>query len=242
MVLLDFAMNAIPARATSVRDEAASRPIARLRPSDHLIRAVAANMLQTIEGSGGAQVDALIGRHWPKDEVTPLVLRAATNPATMTTSGWASQLAGTSVADFLLGMGCVGRFGPARARAVAVVRWLRSIFLPSMLSAAGLAAFVMEGAPIPVEQPVAGGVTLTPRALKTITVFTREIFEHSVPNVEKMVGAVLRESIGHQLDVALLDATAGDAVRPAGLRNGISTVVASALTPASEAMNRISPT
>jgi hypothetical protein len=67
-------------------------------------------------------------------------------------------------------------------------------------------------------------------------VFTREVFLHSVPNIEAFVGDVLRQSVGHTLDTIMLDTTAGDTVRPAGLRNGISGQTASALTIDTEAM------
>jgi hypothetical protein len=67
------------------------------------------------------------------------------------------------------------------------------------------------------------------KKLASIASFTREAVSHTVPNLELIVGAALRESVSLSFDSKLFDATAGSGTRPAGLRNGISAVaVASA--------------
>jgi hypothetical protein len=58
----------------------------------------------------------------------------------------------------------------------------------------------------------------------------------SPANVEAFVGDVLTQSVAYTLDTILLDATAADTTRPAGLRNGISGQTASADTPDEAAM------
>jgi len=86
-----------------------------------------------------------------------------------------------------------------------------------------VAGFVQEAAPIPVRMfSVGAGVTLLPRTLATISVFTRDIFEHSTPSIEALVRATVTEDIGLAADTYAFDATAGDAIRPAGLLAGIS--------------------
>ena len=81
---------------------------------------------------------------WPDDPVTGLLVKAATNPATLTTSGWASQLAQTVVADFIQGL------GPASAGAALLARGTQfqfgkaAILVPGMLSAASEVGFVQE--------------------------------------------------------------------------------------------------
>ena len=87
--------------------------------------------------------------------------------------------------------------------------------MPGVLADTSEASFTGQGLPIAVEQLALSGPTLMPRSIKTLSVYTRETFLHSTPNVEAFVGNVLRASVGHTLDVTLLDATAGDAVRPA---------------------------
>ena len=50
--------------------------------------------------------------------------------------------------------------------------------------------------------------------------------KHSQPAIEAVLRSVIIEDTTTALDIVLLDATAGDTIRPAGLRNGVS-----ALTP-----------
>jgi hypothetical protein len=204
-----------------------------------LIRAVAADLMHTI-GGRGSRLDQILARHWPdesKARPVDLVLKAATAPATLTTSGWASQLASQAVADFVLNL------GPVSAGAQLLKRGLSlnfsgsgAILVPTITAATSAAAFVTEAAPIPVEALAVSGPLLSPRKFATITTFSREIFQHSTPTIESLTRAVLSESVAASLDAALLDAAAGDATRPAGLRNGVSATTASAATPDSDAM------
>lgn len=83
----------------------------------------------------------------------------------------------------------------------------------------------------------AGGALLAPRKFAAISAFTREALEHTTPNVERLVRQVLAESVGLAFDTKLLDATAGDDTRPAGLRYNISAGTESASTVPSEAMS-----
>jgi hypothetical protein len=194
-----------------------------------LIRAVAAQLIAYAE-------QALIGdvarRHWPHDRDAELIIKTATSPATMTTAAWAGSLAATAVADFLLSM------GPASAGSTLLRRGLQlqfggsaAIVVPGLVVSATNAGFVQEGAPIRVRKLALDGPTLSPRKFATITTFTREIFSHSVPNIEALVRATLTESVALALDTALLDATAGDATRPAGLRYNIAAVGATSSNP-----------
>ena len=65
-------------------------------------------------------------------------------------------------------------------------------------------------------------ITLEPRKFMVLVPFTRELLQHSVPNLEQVIGITLTESVLLARDAALLDATAGDATRPPGLRLGIA--------------------
>jgi|SRR6516165_3405708 len=165
-----------------------------------------------------------IPRHWPDDHAVEMLTRAATSPAMITGSGWADSLAATALPDFLLNI------GPASAGSTLLKRCLSLTFnsaaaikVPSINTAASPVGFVGEGGPIPAQQlSITAGVTLAPRILSTIVVFTCDIFQHSTPSIEALVRAVLSEDIGLKLDSALFDTTAGDATRPAGLLVGIS--------------------
>jgi hypothetical protein len=86
--------------------------------------------------------------------------------------------------------------------------------------------FVAEGAPIPVVQAQAAGLTLMPHKLAVISTLTGEMLRSS--NAEELIGAVLRESCGPALDKALFSANPAAADRPAGLLNGIAGLTPSA--------------
>jgi Phage capsid family len=207
----------------------------RPRPATHLVRAVVANALNNLNGELTPERHAKL--LWPNDPVTPLITRSAVVPADTVTSGWASQLAQTVIPDF------ISTLAPVSTSAALLQRGLQfsfdnanGILVPGVIADASEAGFVGQGSAIPVEQLALSGPTLSPRKVAAMSVFTREVFLHSVPNIEAFVGDVLRQSVGHTLDTIMLDTTAGDTVRPAGLRNGISGQTASALTIDTEAM------
>ncbi len=207
----------------------------KIRPGDSFVRAATAIFLNAADQNHSGPAEFL-KRLWPDDAVAPIILRSATTPASMTTSGWASPLAATSVADFL------GSLGPIAAGSTLLNRSLKLIFngsgaivVPVVVSAATGASFVQEGAPIPVRQHITAGATLNPRNLKVISAFTRELSQHSTPNVESLVRAIISQDVGLALDAALFGTAAADATAPAGIRNGVAALTASVLTPANEA-------
>ena len=215
------------------------------RPADALIRLatatllVRASSLSPLAHISHDEVAAIAEQNWPDDDVVLTLNKAASLPATTTGTSWASELAGASVTDFFTSM------GPQSAGAALLAAGLQFEFgtsalitVPTMLSAAANAAFVKQGDPIQVRQLAITNPTpqLTPRKLAAIAVFSREIFEHSIPSIESVVGTVLRESVQLKLDATMLDATAGDETRPAGLRNRIGASATSANANLGEAM------
>jgi hypothetical protein len=101
---------------------------------------------------------------------------------------------------------------------------------PGIISAAlGSTAWIAQGAPMPVRQlSIGNGATLTPKKTAAAFVTTRELLEHSIPNAEKLIRAAATESVGAEIDSAMFDAAAASSTRPAGLRNGISGLSATA--------------
>jgi hypothetical protein len=196
---------------------------ARGRAGDLFVRGVAAALSAKAHGEF---VEDSIRRHWDKDRHAEidLVTRAATSPGTISGSGWLDSFAMTALGDFLLNIGGVSAGSAVLARCLNLqFNGAAAIRVPSITTSATGVGFVSEASPIPVRQySIAAGVTLSPRVLATISVFNREIFEHSTPSIESLVRAVLAEDIGLQLDTCLFDATAGDTTRPGGLLNGIS--------------------
>jgi hypothetical protein len=173
-------------------------------------------------------------RLWPSDGALQIFIRAASAPATLTTSPWAPDLGHKVIIDALEGM------GPAAAGAQLLLQSLvlnfdrnAIISAPGFVAGAGNAGFVAEGAPIPVKQLASAAVQLTPFKLAAISVLTREMVESS--NAEALVSDVLVRSAAAALDVALFGSAAATAAAPAGLRNGIAATTASAASDALEA-------
>jgi hypothetical protein len=179
----------------------------------------------------------ILKEHWPNDANTELLTRAATPVGNTTTPTWAAELAGRGIADF------TNILAPTSAGAAVLERGLQftfdggiSVGVPALLAASTDASFVSQGSAIPVRKFSTGVVSLEARKLATISVFTRELLEHSIPNAELLVRTAVTESLGLVLDSKMFDAVAGDTVRPAGLLNGISVTTASAASPVLEAM------
>jgi hypothetical protein len=219
-------------RPISLRPDPAARQRAG---SDAFVRACIAHCIGVLEPRRDSSLEKMIERYWPGEEgrSAALLTRAAASPAVLPSNA----LAMSAVADF------VSTLAPWSAGAQLLARGLAltfdsnaAIFVPGIQATAAQATFVKEGDPIPVRQLTTAGVTLNPRKLAVICTFTRDVFQHSLPNIEQLVRATLVEAVSAALDAALFDATAGDATRPPGLRNAISATGASALTIDTEAM------
>ncbi len=174
---------------------------------------------------------------WPGDDAAGLILKAASNPATTTTSGWASSLAPTAVADFLLGL------GGSSAGSTLLRRGLQlefgdsnAIRVPGVIASATGVGFVKQSDPIAVRQLALSGPTLTSKKLSSVSVLTRETFEHSTPTIESLVSAALGEGISLALDAALFANTPGDEVTPEGLLYNVVPLSASSAAAKTDAI------
>jgi Phage capsid family len=110
--------------------------------------------------------------------------------------------------------------------------------VPVISAGASGVSFVAEGAPFPVRQDSYDTVTLTPQKFAAGLCYSRETFEHSTPNIEKVVGATLLAAAGLQLDAILFDASAATTVRPAGLRYQVTETAHEATATGDEAMKK----
>jgi hypothetical protein len=195
-----------------------------------LARVCIAQAVAKLENRGDE--NRILKNRWPEDSIAPLILRAASSPATITNT---PALAATIVADV------IATLGPQSAGARLLQAGLQLTFdrfatvnVPALLAQSTLAAFVGETAPIAVHNLATKASALVPRKIATGVVLTREMVESS--NSEALVTDALLRSVGFALDAALFDSTAGDAIRPAGLRAGIAALPASTLTVPDDAM------
>jgi HK97 family phage major capsid protein/HK97 family phage prohead protease len=231
------------ARQTAVAPSAAPRPFAvpaaRVEPGERYLRSLIAIMHSkaSLEMPDGYKSPAQClaeryGEDGKIDEVSRLVLshvmRAASAPADTTTTGWASQLVQTDVRGFMdvlyplsvyPGLASRGqRLGFGRAGSITIPTW------SSTPSIGG--SFVAEGAPIPVRQGALTSVSLGPKKLGVITVYTREIATYSNPTIEALLRSRIQAQTSQAIDSILLDATVASSVRPPGLRAGVAALTA----------------
>lgn len=179
----------------------------RIRP---LVRGIIAQARTSETGEGP---EALARRLWPNDRsVLALLTRASVEP----TGSSATTLGTTTVADVVASIGPRAAVGELFRRTTALsFGRAASVFVPTVIASA-VGNFIAPAAPIPIKALVLDGATLSAKKCAVAVALTREVVEGS--NAESIVRVVLSESVGATLDALMLDATAGDDIRPAGLR------------------------
>jgi hypothetical protein len=205
-----------------------------VQPRDVLLKSATAHAIAAYRGDFTQAADVATELWEPLHEV-PTFLRAATSPTTMASAG---DLVQNAVGDFL------ANIGPSSAGAQLLSSGMQlrfdsygGITAPAWLPVSTDAGFLSEGQPIPVRQMVFGGVTLTPSRLKTIQVYNSEVFEHSTPNVETIIGTSVPESVGLKIDSVMFGTSAATSTQPMGLRYQVSETAHEATATGTEAMN-----
>jgi HK97 family phage major capsid protein/HK97 family phage prohead protease len=152
------------------------------------------------------------------------VQRAATAPATTTTTGWAAELVQTQYADLISFLFAASVYQPLTALGVRyTLGRYGQISIPVESATPTVAgSFVAEGAPIPVRQEAFTPITIGLKKMAVISSFTRELFEHSQPNIDTQLRDRMSRDTSVAVDTILLDNNPATSVRPAGLRNGVS--------------------
>jgi hypothetical protein len=200
----------------------------RIVPEDNgssiapLVRAAIATGLGALDRNApGKSRHEHAARRFGNDHALNLVLRAASQPATLAGNPVLAHV----VVEYLKALTPISAGADLLTRGVGLnFNGAAQLNVPGI--AIPTADFVAEGAPIPVVQaPTSAGTTLTPFKFAVISALTREIMESS--NAETLVRQVLIESTGPALDKVLFSANAAGTDRPAGLLHSIA-----ALTPA----------
>jgi len=83
-------------------------------------------------------------------------------------------------------------------------------------------SFVLEGSPIPVRQAAFTTVAIGLKKLAVITSYTREIAEHSTPEIETILRQLIVDDTGIAVDTVFIDNVAATSIRPAGIRAGVA--------------------
>ena len=97
-------------------------------------------------------------------------------------------------------------------------------YLPQLVAGGANGSFFAEGAPIRVGRVTVAAPTFTARKMGVIIPFSREAAKRATPALESVVRRAIIDDTAATLDSVLLDATAGDTVRPSGLLAGVAPV------------------
>lgn len=206
---------------------------AKERPMDTLVRLAVVHLKAHVERK---PVIEMMRDIYPDRTDMDAVVKAVTNPAMTTVATWAAELVDTAILDFMEALRPESVYAQLAAMGTRFSFGRNgSVKIPRRNAAAGAGAapdlrgaFVGEGQPIPVRRGSFGSVTLTPHKMGVISTFTREMAQQSTPQIEGLIRQGIIEDTAVAIDYALLDAVAGDAIRPAGLLNGVTPITGTA--------------
>jgi HK97 family phage major capsid protein/HK97 family phage prohead protease len=208
---------------------ATRRPFAaakkEVKPFDHLVRSMVITGLAKAEQKSPIQVlKERYGEDIQTKAVFDIVSKAVSAPALTTTTGWAAELVTTAFLDMIETLMPMSVFPGLSNRGPKFTFGRNGIVsIPARTTSTTVAgSFVAQGAPIPVRQGAFTATTLTPKKMAVITTFSREMAEHSTPQIEAVLRQAILEDTAVAIDTVLLDATAASSTRPAGLRNGVT--------------------
>ena len=210
-------------------------PTKKVEPLDYMLRAA---IITGLAHHTHQPVEQILRERYGNDEATGIVLRAAVNPAMTTVVGWAAELVQTVTGGFLNSLFPISVYSRLRSMSVSLSFDRAGIIkIPARSATPQINGdFVGEGAPIPVRKLGLTSIQLTPKKVAVLTSFTEEMANHSTPQIEGLLREAISEDTAVILDTRLLDVNPATAIRPAGLRNGVSALTASALTNPSQAM------
>jgi hypothetical protein len=204
-----------------------SEPSSTARPAGIVSRFAACSLIARVERRDIATVQRQHFRD-DRDLASLIELKSAVPPAQSSVAGWASELIATSVADLLDNLlgGSVLTALRAMSGASYVFESGAVVRAPSSAMSAS-ATFVAEGGAIPALQFALTSVPLPAKKIAGLVAFSKELAKSSPHNVETAMQQMLRDDLTLSVDTILLDANAGDTIRPPGLRFGLTPLAAS---------------
>jgi hypothetical protein len=158
------------------------------------------------------------------DDVTPIVLRAATGSATTGIPAWAGDLARDAVGDFLASLAPISAAAKLFAAAPRVsLAGIQTLKFPARSGplTPDQTMWIAEDAPAPVLRIDLTSATLGPaKKMLAFVVATRELLESS--SAETIIATLLRENAAVSLDASLFSDLPATPARPAGALFGIA--------------------
>jgi HK97 family phage prohead protease len=200
-------------------------------PLEYLVHA---GVIALASKNWGIPPDAARMKIYGDDEPTKVVfdwaVRAASAPALTTVAGWAQELVQQIYADLMQLLFAKSVFPRLSAKGLSLqFGQAGKIVLPTRSRTPTLAgSFVGEGMAIPVRQGAFTSTTYTPKKLAVITVWSREMADHSIPAIEGVLREAIQQDTAVAIDTILLDANPATTIRPAGILNGVSVTTATA--------------
>lgn len=195
-------------------------PQREIAPLDLLVRKA---VVRGVAHFGEQDVDKVLDERYPGHEATAALVRAAAPLGTTSGSGFASELQQTSYQGFIDALDGKSIFPGLRARGMSLnFDQAGTAYVPGVSAGGANGSFFAEGTPMRVGRITTTSTTMTNRKMGVIIPFSREAAKRSTPNLEQLVRRRIIADTAAILDSHLLDAVAGDSVRPAGLLNGVA--------------------
>jgi Phage capsid family len=206
---------------------------------DTLARACAATLISVRDGRRETAIKVATREWGPESDAVRLLhaTRAAVVPTSTGTTGGGDNLVMGAIPDFIMSMGPMSAAPILNSRGLALsFDGFGVINIPSYVPSTSNASFVGEGQPIPARQLALDAISLTPYKFASLISFTREMLVGSTPTIVKVVSDAMTANIGLDLDSAEFDTNVATAIRPAGLRNGVTVTAHEATASGDEAM------
>lgn len=194
------------------------------RPAVALIRAAACHVRAGLNllGAGARSPEGAARELGFRDPLVDVIIqRSATSAADTTTSGWAQQLAGMAIFDFIQSITSISAAAEVIGRSLKInMDGIAEHRVPGrVLNAAAAGQWVAEEMAAPVRQlSFTNAAILRPRKLSVMYPYSREQAESS--NIEAIIRQTLGEASGLALDAKMFSADAASASAPAGLFAG----------------------
>jgi hypothetical protein len=177
-------------------------------------RALAAIAIGALRAEDATKI---VTRHW-NDATAELITRAAVNPTTTATA-----LAPTLVGPFLRALAPQSAAVQLFDMAVKLDFTGVEQFTIPYPSAVPPPIFVAEGAPLPMAKAAITNSTVGPTHKILIgSAITNELEFYAVNSAVEIIGNIFADQTARNLDRYVFDNVAADAVRPAGLLNGVT--------------------
>ncbi len=171
----------------------------------------------------GTPIDKVLEERYPGHEATSIIAKATAPLGTTGGSGFVAELQQVTYAAFLDTLKGKSIYPVLRERGFGVsFDSAGTAYIPQRTGSGANGSFFAEGSPIRVGRVTVAAPTFTSRKMGVIIPFSREAAKRSTPSLEGVVRQAIIDDTAAVLDSVLLDATAGDTIRPAGLLNGVA--------------------